>query len=204
MHGVHNNETYEQFIERHRPKKTTDNCYTPPDIYDQIVEYCKRLKWYNGEQIVRPFYPGGDYENAEYPEGSIVLDNPPFSILSKIVKFYNDNNIKYILFAPALTCMSYIKYGSIAFLVNDVMYENGAKVKTALLTNIEKGKIYTAQLPIKVSKSRAPAEIPDDWITAGRLFKAGRLYDRELDVNDYEFVRKNPQGRKLYGGALKK
>ena len=168
------------------------------------MQYCKDLKWYNGEQIIRPFKPGGDYENEEYPEGCIVLDNPPFSILSKIVKFYNDNNIKYILFAPALTCIRYSKYGSIAFLINEVIYENGAKVKTSLITNIEKGKLYSARIPRKISKAKPPVDIPEEWITVGRIYKEGRKHDVNIDISNYTFVRKNPQGVQLYGGALKK
>lgn len=44
-----------------------------------------------GRTIVRPFWPGGDYEDFDYPTGCVVIDNPPFSILSKIVRFYEDH-----------------------------------------------------------------------------------------------------------------
>ena len=43
------------------------------------------------------------YENFDYPENSVVVDNPPFSIISKIIRFYNERGIKYFLFAPHLT-----------------------------------------------------------------------------------------------------
>lgn len=33
----------------------------------------------------------------------MVIDNPPFSIISKIVRFYHKNEIPFFLFAPALT-----------------------------------------------------------------------------------------------------
>lgn len=29
-------ETYEQFVEKFKPKKTTDDCYTPPLIYNPV------------------------------------------------------------------------------------------------------------------------------------------------------------------------
>ena len=29
------NETYEEFVEKFKPKKTTDDCYTPPEIIVQ-------------------------------------------------------------------------------------------------------------------------------------------------------------------------
>ena len=47
-----------------------------------------------------PFYPGGDYEREEYPQGCTVVDNPPFSILSKIVKHYQERGVGFFLFAP--------------------------------------------------------------------------------------------------------
>ena len=103
MHGVHNNETYEQFIERHKPKKTTDDCYTPEDVYNAVVEYVDSLISLRGKQILRPFYPGGDYEHAEYPKNGIVIDNPPFSMFTKICKFYCERNIPFFLFGPGLT-----------------------------------------------------------------------------------------------------
>ena len=37
--------------------------------------------------VVRPFWPGDDFETFEYPEGYVVVENPPFSILAKIQGF---------------------------------------------------------------------------------------------------------------------
>lgn len=36
----------------------------------------------------------------QYEEGDVVLGNPPFSLMKEIVKEFNKNNIKFILFAP--------------------------------------------------------------------------------------------------------
>ena len=80
---------YEGFVDKFKPKKTTDDCYTPPAVYQAVLDYVKET--YNlpdDTLVLRPFYPGGDYESVEYPEGCIVIDNPPFSIFSKIVDFY--------------------------------------------------------------------------------------------------------------------
>ena len=30
-------ESYKEFVEKFKPKKTTDDCYTPPEIWDVIV-----------------------------------------------------------------------------------------------------------------------------------------------------------------------
>lgn len=87
-------ETYEEFTEKFKPKKTTDDCYTPPSIYAVIRDWACKEYGIDPAKIVRPFYPGGDYEHYDYPEGAVVLDNPPFSILSKICTFYLDRGFQ--------------------------------------------------------------------------------------------------------------
>lgn len=86
---------YEDFVEKFKPKKTTDDCYTPPLVYETVKEWACEKYGISPDKIVRPFYPGGDYEHADYPDGCVVLDNPPFSILSKICEFYLDRNIPF-------------------------------------------------------------------------------------------------------------
>ena len=100
------NPEYDAFIEKFKPKKTTDDCYTPPLVYEAVKNWVCAEYGIDPESIVRPFYPGGDYERYEYSDGCVVLDNPPFSILSKIISFYNSRGIKFFLFAPALTLLS--------------------------------------------------------------------------------------------------
>lgn len=103
-------ESYEEFVEKFKPKKTTDDCYTPPAIYEAVKDWAVKEYGIDPATIVRPFYPGGDYERFEYPEGCVVLDNPPFSILSKILRFYDERGIAYFLFAPTLTMFSSMKF----------------------------------------------------------------------------------------------
>ena len=88
-------EDYEGFVEKFQHKKTTDDCYTPPIIYDSVLAWVKEeIGVPSHLEIVRPFYPGGDYETVDYT-GKVVIDNPPFSILSKIIKFYKERNIPF-------------------------------------------------------------------------------------------------------------
>ena len=80
---------YDGFVEKFKPKNTTDDCYTPPEVYDVVLKHVReKYNIADDVPIVRPFYPGGDYENYDYPEGSVVVDNPPFSIFAKIIDFY--------------------------------------------------------------------------------------------------------------------
>ncbi|MBR2883052.1 MAG: hypothetical protein IKB96_12085, partial [Prevotella sp.] len=96
-------EEYKQFVEKFKPKKTTDDCYTPDNVYAAVLDWVVDEYGIDRDKVIRPFYPNGDYEREEYPKGWTVVDNPPFSIISKIVKFYNRHGVKYFLFAPCLT-----------------------------------------------------------------------------------------------------
>ena len=142
---------YEGFLQKFKPKKTTDDCYTPPNIYEAVLgwvarEYFRAEPQRRGEvdyigdrMVVRPFWPGADFKALEYPRGCVVVDNPPFSILAAIVKFYYANGIDYFLFSPYLTNLG---VGAGGYGVNhviapcSVLYENGALVDTAFVTNL--------------------------------------------------------------------
>lgn len=147
-------EDYEGFVRKFQtPKKTTDDCYTPPAIYEAVLSFVKEDVGIPSHlEIARPFYPGGDYESYDYT-GKVVIDNPPFSILSKIVKFYQERKIPFFLFAPKLTCLSGVAAGmenyTAVFLAasnSTLTYENGAKVSTAFVTNmLEDLKVWVSE-----------------------------------------------------------
>ena len=134
-------ETYEEFVEKFKPKHTTDDCLTPDYIYDVVVDYVERTYGIDRSKFIRPFWPGANYETAEYPEGCVVVDNPPFSLSTKILKFYNDRNIKYFLFCSHLTAMSPMRKNSekntVIGVGYPITYENGAIVNTSFFTNME-------------------------------------------------------------------
>lgn len=67
---------YEGFVEKFNPKKTTDDCYTPPAVYDYVLQYVADHCDIDGMTVVRPFYPGGDYESLVYPDNCVVIDKP--------------------------------------------------------------------------------------------------------------------------------
>ena len=130
--------TYDEFVEKFKPKKTTDDCYTPPSVYAVIRDWACKEYGIDPAKIVRPFYPGGDYENFDYPEGAVVLDNPPFSILSRICGFYLDRGIPFFLFAPSLTAFSgRANNMRMNHIICDcqIEYKNGAIVRTSFVTS---------------------------------------------------------------------
>ena len=139
-------ESYEEFVEKFKPKKTTDDCYTPPRVYEAVKDWVVKEYGIDPTKIVRPFYPSGDYERFEYPEGCTVLDNPPFSILSKILRFYDERGTAYFLFAPTMTLFSSMKFSLGGGIVTDITieYENGAKVNTSFVTSLGDARVRSA------------------------------------------------------------
>ena len=133
------NDEYNEFLDKFEAKKTTDDCYTPDNIYDAVADWVADRYNINRSAFIRPFYPGGDYQNAKYPKGCAVVDNPPFSIMSEIVRFYQEKGIRFFLFAPSLACFNYIIHDGVTVVgeYSGITYENGANVKTSFLTNME-------------------------------------------------------------------
>ena len=127
---------YESFVEKFDSKKTTDDCYTPPKVYECVLRYVRANCEIGNRKVIRPFYPGGDYESIDYPARCVVIDNPPFSIISKIARFYIARGIHFFLFAPHLTLFSSNLDCSAVVCGATVIYENGANVKTSFLSNM--------------------------------------------------------------------
>ena len=138
---------YDGFVEKFKPKKTTDDCYTPPLVYEAVSEWVSSQYGLDKNKFFRPFYPGGDYENEDYTD-KIVVDNPPFSILSKIVKWYISHNVRFFLFAPTLTTITKLSDVCTALPIGvNITYENGAVIPTSFCTNLEPHEIRMKTAP---------------------------------------------------------
>ncbi len=177
---------YEGFVGKFEPKKTTDDCYTPPEVYDAVAGYVSGRYGIDRADMVRPFFPGGDYQAFDYPEGCCVVDNPPFSILSEIVDFYVAQGVPFFLFAPALTCFCPLRrnLGKVTALACSVpvTYANGAVVRTSFLTSLSPeiacescpdladamGAAMASVLK-RDAKTLPKYEFPNEVLTAARL-----------------------------------
>lgn len=128
---------YESYVAKFQNKeKTTDDTYTPPDVYDAVLHYVGTIYDMSGKEVLRPFYPGGDYRHAVYPDDGVVIDNPPFSIFTEICKFYSEAKIPFFLFGPGLTIMSVLSYCSVVIISKSIIFSNGAVVKCNFATNL--------------------------------------------------------------------
>lgn len=213
-------ETYQQFVEKFNRKapKTTDDCYTPPAVYDAVLDFVIR-RWpaeTAHAQILRPFYPGGDYEHADYPAGAVVVDNPPFSIYARIVRFLGTRRIPFFLFAPSLTCLRPDEGFPLTYILTNstITYHNGARVKTAFVTNLPspniiessadlRSAIMQAQPPVRSDRTSAlnrTTIYPPEIRTSAQLTNYSGYTDFSIPRASARYVKSKEEN--FFGGAL--
>ena len=213
-------EEYQAFLEKFEAKKTTDDCYTPDNIYDVVKKWCIERYGLKGKKIIRPFYPGGDYQKEDYSGDCVVLDNPPFSIISEICEWYTERNIPFFMFAPALTLLG-IARGTMNYVACcvGVTYANGANVSTSFVTNLGNKKIVaSAELRElieeankenlrKMHKELPKYSYPDEVLTATMLgYMAAHGTSLEIEAKDVRFIRaldsQKESGKGLFGSGF--
>ena len=209
---------YEVWLSKFETKKTTDDCYTPAAVYAAVKAWA--VEEYNlvGRRALRPFYPGGDYESADYQDGDVVIDNPPFSIITKIVRFYESNGVDFFLFAPTMTLFSINAKCSIVT-ESAIKYANGpgSGVNTSFLTSLDDAKVRTAPMLKKAIEGaqengkaekpkRARHVYPDNVITAALLGKISgvdfRVYPGQISDMQRELDSQKEVKKELFGNGF--
>ena len=208
-------ETYEEFVAKFEHKKTTDDCYTPQGVYDTVCDWVEKEYGVDRKNFVRPFWPGGDYLNYNYKVTDIVVDNPPFSILSEICSFYNAYNIPFFLFAPALVMFNSTaskKQTNLVCVGAEIVFENGAHINISFVTSFgneyvrSAPDLYKALQKFKPKGKTLPKyKFPINVATSamiGQLSKYG--VDFSLNYKSCHFIRRlDNQGKKtVFGGGL--
>ena len=213
-------EEYQEFLKKFEAKKTTDDCYTPDNIYNAVRDWAAEKYEIGNAAIVRPFYPGGDYKSEKYPSGCVVIDNPPFSIISEICEWYTRKGINFFLFAPTLTLLGIMR-GSANYVVCGcgVVYENGASVNTSFVTNMGGNKIVAAadlreilddenkKNLKKLHRELPKYSYPDEVLTATMLcYMAAHGVSLEISERDVHFIRaldaQKASGKGLFGSGF--
>lgn len=208
---------YESFVAKFSDTpKTTDDCYTPQDVYEAVVDYVRKYSKFEFKPdtpILRPFYPGGDYINADYLEDGVVIDNPPFSMFTKIVKFYTERGIPFFLFGPGMTIFSCCKYCTAIVVGVNVTFHNGAVVRLNFASNIF-GDLYCKTAPelteaIKAcpsqnTKVELPAyRWPDTVVRVSTLQTIANGGGHFEVRRDEGFCHRSPvQGRDAFGNSI--
>ena len=207
---------YDAFLDKFEDKKTTDDCYTPKEVMDIILDYVNKKYSLNGKKIIRPFYPNGDYESIDYTDDMVVIDNPPFSIITKICKYYIKNNVKFFLFCPHLTAFTSDIDCTHIIASADITYENGATIKTAFVSNIFGDikiigdadlhqKFKEIQLRDKINLPKY--EYPNNIITVSKVsYCVEKGINLTFDKNDLKHYRgmdaQKNHGKALFGGGF--
>lgn len=215
----HDTPEHEAFVAKFKPKRTTDDCYTPPEIYDVVLKWVQaRCPQIAGLKVVRPFYPGGDYTKEDYAD-AVVIDNPPFSILAEIKRFYHHQGIPYFIFAPALTLFTSDIKGTSYIVVNaNITYANGANVRTGFISNLFGSKAIILAPDLmqeidEVERKRKGANsfptyaYPKNVISSALLNKhVNAGVAMEIDRSEVSFIRKldsqEASGKAIFGAGF--
>lgn len=212
------NEEYETFVDKFKPKLTTDDCYTPENVYTAVRDWViARYNLPKDTLIIRPFWPGADYQAVEYPEGCVVIDNPPFSIVDEIEKWFLKKKINFFLFAPALTIFKRNKDLHYVLVDVPITYANGAKVATSFVTNmgeclveVSSGLHKAIEKAEKENSQTKPVpkyELPMNVATSAKLRGLAK-YGVDLKINEEDAVvirsieSMKRIGKEIYGKGL--
>ena len=213
------NPEYDAFLDKFETKKTTDDCYTPANVFEAVTAWVESEYGVDRACFVRPFWPDGDYETFDYPEGCIVVDNPPFSIRAQIIDFYLARGVRFFLFSPALTLLT--KHMDITHIAvgATITYENGAEVPTSFVTDLEPGTLLRTaprllqaiteanRENLREIKAQVPKyEYPDEVVTAAIVQRWTRYrVDYKLHAEDAVFIRaldaQRDAGKAIFGSG---
>lgn len=221
MEQEHAEKAYQAFTEKFEPKKTTDDCYTPPLVMDAVNAWVASEYHRDPATFVRPFWPGADYQAQEYPPGCVVVDNPPFSILSQIIQYYCDRGIDFFLFAQAITLFNVRILDGVCYIPtdSDITYENGAKVRTGFITSLDAARVRSApalyraiKAAVDETRKNAAAEIPKyiypDHLITSAVVQRYSHYGIDFRVMPWECVRvpaldaQRETGKSIFGGGF--
>ena len=210
-------EGYDEFVNKFDVEQplTTDDCYTPPEVFEVVRNFVNdKVASLEGREIVRPFFPGGDYEHHNYPAGCVVIDNPPFSLYSQIVRFYLARGIDFFLFGPALSLI--VSDAPCTFIVTacSVRYENGAQVSTGFVTNmcgdvriwVEPTLRQLIQKAQETEPTNTVYDLPDEVCTSATIQKIARGEELKIMGDECQYIhnldKMKEDGRGLFGGGF--
>lgn len=185
----------------------------PPEIYDTVAKYVADYYHVNSADFVRPFWPGGDYANYDYPKNAIVVDNPPFSILGKILDFYLEREIRFFLFCPTTNGRAPMLRNGVCKVLTDakLVYENGVWVSTSFCTNMDDCKLRTDpqlwQALMKHSYHKPKKYIyPDHVVSSGGLVQMSKYSELKIWPDECQYISNLDEMRQmkksLFGGGL--
>lgn len=181
-----------------------------------MLKYVGTITDLSDKIILRPFFPGGDYEHAEYPANGVVVDNPPFSQFTKICRFYSERGIPFFLFGPGMTILSICDFCTAVIISPSLTFHNGAQIRINFATNLLGDEVvrtapelddllWRAMRTVRPPKSRPKYRYPDEVVSCSKMITYCRLRQhvvlkrgqcRKIDRLD------NKPGHGLFGDHL--
>ena len=147
------------------------------------------------------------------------MDNPPFSILNEILRYYREREIPFFLFTPHLTNFSSMELANHIICEESIVYENGAVVATSFVTSFGEWFIDSAPTLAEAIKAEnrknkekkkvtSPKyEYPNEVLTAtmvGAMAKRG--IDFKVRREDCQFIRaldsQRTYKKTIFGGGF--
>ena len=199
---------------------TPDDCFTPEAVYEAVLDWAKHEYGIGPDtRILRPFWPDGDCQQEDYGGDCVVIDNPPFSIISQIVRWYEARGVKYFLFAPGMMLFSVIKsHADVGCVIihDSIEYLNGAKVATGFVTNLSDARVHVSpQLsravreaqkqgrPNNAQTARKRIVWPDEIISAATLRMIAPYTELKIGRDECAHIKK-PDNTKteIFGGGM--
>ena len=199
---------------------TTDDCFTPEAVYKAVLDWAKHEYGIGPDTcILRPFWPGGDYQQEDYGGDCVVIDNPPFSIISQILRWYEARGVKYFLFAPGQTLFNAGKYcENVCYVIihDSIEYQNGAKVATGFVTNLSDARVHVSpQLsravreaqkqgrPNNAQAARKRIAWPDEIISAAMLRMIAPYTELKIGRDECTRIKKLDNTKtEIFGGGM--
>ena len=180
-------------------------------MYDAVKEWVlETYPEFEEKDILRPFWPGADYTKVEYPDGCLVMDNPPWSIMAAICRWYTNHKINYFLFANHVTHFSELRITECHAVVAhaNIRYENGARISTSFLTNLGPKIRISGELKYRVDnvqgivKSKRKAYHPSYNIVSGAQLGKFATAGYNIDLPSAQFEG-HDNGYRIFGGGCR-
>ena len=198
----------------------SDEHYTPKAVYEAVKDWAVKQYHLENKNVVRPFWPGADYQKYDYQPNDVVIDNPPFSIQQAIVDWYLDREIPFFLFVDGKSLSLLAKQRGVTYVVvNQKIYydHSNIRVKTNFLTNLEPENL--AHTAPDLAKAIASVNNPNrqkgvsSYIYPRNLLRFSELdricangYNYVVPRNEGKFVREleeqQPIGKTIFGGGV--
>lgn len=210
------NKTYEDFVNKFKRVKSSDETYTSENIKRLLAEYVEQNFHIPMAKQREIFTLEKDYRLEKIEKDEAVVDNPPFSILSEIVAYFLEKKIRFFLHAPTLTSLNLFRKKNgfcVIFTGQEIVYENGARIAVCFVTNLISGKtvfldpdLGKAIKAAKTQKKQKPSRLfPNDFFTGAKLNRMAAHGERGFMKSSEFHPSLFMEGKKIkiFGGAIR-